>query len=267
VAGASSCCLTPLANAPALHTLILDLHHGVFASPRNIDALRNMPHLCSLTFQPPSGVVTRLVEAPHQLKLETFCTAVPFAAEEGDAIVQLPTLTNLSIRLSIRHSDFLRQLPNLRSLRLDFWQCVGRTDTKRIVESLHSLVRLTMLRLEMLGSRSTPLTSDHLAACLRHMPLLTCLHLSYVRGLDSLRFLSSCPIPHSLKELELSHARPQLPLSELTHVHALTSLTKLTLESVFDKPLDVPTVRLYTPPSSLLPSLRHFAHAWQPAPL
>jgi hypothetical protein len=267
VAGASTCCLTPLTNAPALHTLVLDLHDGVFRSPRNIAALRNMPHLRSLAFQPSSGVLTRLVEAPHQLKLETFCTAVPFADEDGDAIVQLPTLTTLSIRLGIRHTDFLRQLPNLRSLRMDFWQCVGRTDTERIVESLHSLVRLTMLRVEMLGSRSTPLTSDHLAACLRHMPLLTNLHLSYVRGLDSLRFLSDGPITHSLKELDLSYARPQLPLAELAHIHVLTALTKLRLESVFDEPLAEPTARLYTPPSPLLPSLRHFAHAWQPAPL
>jgi hypothetical protein len=208
-----------------------------------------------------------LVKAPHELKLETLSTGVPFTNEDGDAIVQLPTLTNLSIRLSIRHSDFLRQLPNLRSLQMDFWQCVERTDTERVVESLYSLVQLTTLRLEMLGSLSTPLTSDHLAACLLHMPLLSHLRLSHVAGLDSLRFLSSGPITHSLKELELLHARPQLPLPELAHVHVLTALTRLRLESVFDAPLDEPTARLYTPPSSLLPSLRHFAHAWRPAPL
>jgi len=93
------------------------------------------------------------------------------------------------------------------------------------------------------------------------MPLLTCLHLSGMASLDSLRFLSSGPITHSLKKLQLSQFAPRLPLVELQQVRALSSLTEFRLYSVFDRPLDDDTVSLYTPPSRLMPSLVEFEHA------
>jgi hypothetical protein len=90
------------------------------------------------------------------------------------------------------------------------------------------------------------------------MPLLTRLRLTDASGLDSLRFLSSGPITRSLKVLQLSCFDPPLPLRELLHVHALSSLTDLSLVSVFDRPLDDHALPLYTPPSLLMPSLRQF---------
>jgi hypothetical protein len=49
-------------------------------------------------------------------------------------------------------------------------------------------------------------------------------------------------------------------LSELVHVHALSSLTSLTIEDVFDAPMDEETKALFTP----LPRLRQFVHEWEP---
>jgi hypothetical protein len=108
------------------------------------------------------------------------------------------------------------------------------------------------------------LTAANLAACLPHMPLLTRLELSSATSLDSFRFLSCGPIIHSLQRLELRDFARRLQLSELVHVHALSSLTSLTLEDVFDAPLDEETKALFTPPSALLPRLRHFVHKWKP---
>jgi hypothetical protein len=90
------------------------------------------------------------------------------------------------------------------------------------------------------------------------MPLLTSLHLSGAVMLDSLRVLSSGSLAKSLKKLSLTFMKLRLPLSELVHVNALSALTSLTLRAVFDCPLDEATLRLFTPPSSVLPDLRHF---------
>jgi hypothetical protein len=205
-----------------------------------------------------------MLQALQGLKLETLDIGSPFIVEFHAAIVQLPALTDLSINLCSPHTDFLRQLPNLRRLVLIFWDCTVEVDTDRIMQSLHSLVGLTELSFfgPPHGYATIPLriTSDHLAACLPHMPLLTCLHLSGAAALGSLRFLSSGPITHLLKKLQLSRFEPRLPLRELHHVHAVSSLTELHLFSVFDRPLDDSSAPLYTPPSRLLPSLRHFTH-------
>jgi hypothetical protein len=137
-------------------------------------------------------------------------------------------------------------------------------DVDRIMTSLHSLTGLTKLRLVgNLNDEEFGFTSEQMTACLAHMPLLTCLHLLDTAGLDSLRFLSSGPITRSLKELELVDFYPQLPVLELEHVHALSMLNRLKLHSLFDCPLDEYIVRLCTPPSRLLPSLRHFDHRWE----
>jgi len=92
------------------------------------------------------------------------------------------------------------------------------------------------------------------------MPLLTSLRLTDVTAVDSLRFLSSGPITRSLKELVLWWFYPRLPLRELAHVHALSALTSLALKSVFRRSPESYTLRLYTPPSLLLPSLRQFEY-------
>jgi hypothetical protein len=183
---------------------------------------------------------------------------------------QLPSLKELKFILGSEHTDFLRLLPNLRHLKLDFKQNLVTPDADRIMHSLHSLTALTTLRI--LGNsrydvvHRMRLTSDHLAACLSHMPLLTSLYLwDAAAALNSLRFLSSGPITRSLQKLVLVEFSPRLPLAELSHVHALSSLRELTLFSAFDRPLDEETQRLYKPPPSmLLPSLNCFSHEWDP---
>jgi hypothetical protein len=106
-------------------------------------------------------------------------------------------------------------------------------------------------------------TSAHLAACLPHMPQLTSLELSDA-ALDSFSFLSSGPITRSLKSFVVISLESRLPLSELAHVHALSSLLTLILLSPFDRRLDEHTERLYHPPSVLMPSLGHFFLQWEP---
>jgi hypothetical protein len=131
---------------------------------------------------------------------------------------------------------------------------------------MHALTRLTDLRLcaHPFGRATLHVTSKQFADCLAHMPQLTRLQLHVLTLLDSLGFLASGPVTHSLQLLQLTFFHPPLPVSELTHLQALTSLTRLTVHSIFDQPIDEQTVRLYTPPSALLPSLRHFSHHWPP---
>jgi hypothetical protein len=77
-------------------------------------------------------------------------------------------------------------------------------------------------------------------------------------GFSSFPFLWS---DHAFAQgLELEDVYPLLPVRELEHVHALTVLNRLKLHSVFDRPLDEYIVRLYTPPSLLLPVLRNFEY-------
>jgi hypothetical protein len=260
---ARSCCLTPLVTAPALHSLTLNLPSDVFDSPAAIDALRRMPHLRSLSFDPSAESFTRMLQSPHAMKLEALRIESPFTAEFGKAIVRLPALTDLDFPLGSLHTDFLRQMPNLRCLQLLFYpDLVVALDTDRIMHSLHSLTGLTELRIEECNNHLR-YTADHLTTCLSHMPWLTGLHLSYPTALDSLRFLSSGPITRSLKTLHLTGFRTRLPLAELLYVHELSSLTELTLYRVFDRALDEYTQSLYTPPSRLMPSLLEFVHYWE----
>jgi hypothetical protein len=185
----------------------------------------------------------RLLQPPHDWKLEEFQMGYTRSSGFRKAIVHLPSLTTLDARLYTTDTDFLLQLPNLRSLDLSTSSSnVELLDTERILQSLHALVRLTDLRVLHHGglySGDHPLciTSEHLVAALAHMPQLTRLDLRQV-ALDSLRFLSSGPTTRSLQQLNLIDAKPRLPLSELVHVHALSSLTKLRVVSSFDEPLD-----------------------------
>jgi hypothetical protein len=262
---ARSCDLTPLLRAPALRDLTLVLNQDVLESPTVVETLRCMPHLRSLSFEPSALGFARMLQTPHKMKLDTLnLSLLPLTAEHGDAIKQLSTLTDLRFVLNSEHTDFFQQLPNLHSLQMHGGQSTVLPDAARIMQSLHSLTGLTELGLGGKVREEMPhhfhFTSNHLAACLPHMPLLTKLLLMGASALNSLRFLSSGPITQSLQELDLGSFTVRLPPSELTHVHALSSLTKLTLRSVFDPPPDESTLALYAPPSRLMPSLQSFWH-------
>jgi hypothetical protein len=258
---ARRCDLKPLAQAPSLRSLKLEVAKYMYDPSSVIESLRTLSNLRSLTFKPMLEDLKRLLQMPHKLKLEQLnvheeCT---FAAEFGDILTQLPTLTDLDLLLRSAHTDFLCQLPHLRRLVVNCGKCEVQPDEERIARSWHALTKLTDLRID--GSNRWPVffTTEQLAAALAHMPQLNSLQLRGPLALDSLRFLSAGPTPRSLKELELARVYP-LPLSELSHVHALSALTKLTLEYVFDAPLDE---SLYTPPSALMPTLQRFHHAWE----
>jgi hypothetical protein len=258
------CCLTPLSSSPSLRALELKMPSSVFDSDA-VDALRRMPHLRSLTCSSSPAILTRMLQVPHTMKLDTLILYGPFTADYGDAIVSLPSLTKIDLSLASTHTDFLRQLPNLRILRFTSHLCTVLPDADRIMSSLHSLVGLTELSIHGGGYCALAFTSAHLTTYLPHLPQLTSLHLSGATAVDSLRFLASGPITRSLKELELENFDPRLPLRELLHVHALSSLTKLIVSCMFDRPLDDHALPLYTPPSLLLPALREFEYEFEPS--
>jgi hypothetical protein len=267
---ATSCCLKPLVHAPALRSLTLIMERSALKPQVNIDALRQMPHLRSLHCTSSSSILRRLLELPHTMKLELLAVFHPLTEGCGEAFPHLPSLTNLSFALGYPNVDFLRQLPDLRSLNLDCTRCSRPADMDRMMASFQSLTGLTELRLYGNGYVERPhtlrFTSARLAACLPHLPLLSSLHMLGTLGVDSLCFLSSGPITRSLTELKLAHFRPRLPLSrELEQIHALSSLSSLQLESVFDRRMDEQTLRLYTPPSLLLPALREFEYEFDPS--
>jgi hypothetical protein len=113
------CCLSPLVAAPALNHLALVLYcTDALDSTVNIDALRNMPHLRSLEFEPSAAAFIRMLQPPHTMPLETLCIGSPFTAEFGEAIVYLPSLTDLQFNLWSTQTDFLCRLPNLHRLEL-----------------------------------------------------------------------------------------------------------------------------------------------------
>jgi hypothetical protein len=145
---ARTCCLTPLATTPSLHTLTLAMPERVLDSSANIDALRSMPHLRSLSFRPSPAAFTSMLQPPHSMQLESLAVFPLFTAEFGASIVHLPSLTELHLELSSPHTDFLRSLPNLRNLNITSQECTVLPDAGRVMASLHSLVGLTELQIE-----------------------------------------------------------------------------------------------------------------------
>jgi hypothetical protein len=94
-----------------------------------------------------------------------------------------------------------------------------------------------------------------------HLTRLQDLTLRFAPKLESLRLLSSGPITRTLTRLAILNCRnPQLRSTELHHVHALRSLTHLSLHRSFVKRLDTFARSLYAPPSLLLPKLVDFQY-------
>jgi hypothetical protein len=259
------CCLMPLVSAPALRVLKLGLGRTVLEAPNVIEALRRMPHLRSLCWNPSPAAFARLLRTPHAMRIDTMSLVFPITAKGRASVAHLSSLRLTDLTIDLRcgdHTDVFYQLPHLHRLVLDARLVLFAVpDTKRIMASMIQLSALTELTLN--GGRSLRFTSGHLAACFSRMPCLAHMHLSDAVAVDSLRFHSSGPITRSLKTLWLTWLRVRLPLSELLHVHVLSSLTELHLSNVFDRPLDASLLRLYQPPSLAMPALSYFHHDWE----
>ncbi len=110
----------------------------------------------------------------------------------------------------------------------------------------------------MFGGCGFNYTSDQLASCLERMPRLQLLSLSDCTALHSLSFLYVGTLAATLTSLELNGDVRSIPLAELHKVHALQSLRSLRLSlHVFDAEFNQ-FMRLYTPPSRILPTLQSF---------
>jgi hypothetical protein len=92
------------------------------------------------------------------------------------------------------------------------------------------------------------------------LPLLRSLCLFGCRNIVSFSFLTSGPITSKLAELTLLHFQPPLPISELHHLRQLRSLERLQLHHVFERELTAEEAAPFTPPSHLMPALRHFTY-------
>jgi hypothetical protein len=97
--GARSCCLAPLVQAPSLRSLHLRLTQHVFDQTAVTDALRDMPHLRSLVCRPSPAAMLRMLQSPRSMKLHTLHVYNKFTVECGEAVLQLPNLTDLDFYL------------------------------------------------------------------------------------------------------------------------------------------------------------------------
>ena len=187
-----------------------------------------------------SWVLTRVLEScsrlPSLAKLELSCNRVPVS------------------------SDFLPQLPLLKSLSLDCYKYAGgegwHIPADALLASLLSCSCITELGLKC-GFDSAQWSA--LFAKLRIRKL-------WMRGsaVKTLRCFAEGPITESLEELTLECR--DLPPSEFSHLYALRRLLILQLDESFTSRLDDASIDTLTPPTALLPSLTGlvYRHAWCP---
>ena len=100
-------------------------------------------------------------------------------------------------------------------------------------------------------------TCAHLAAILSLMPAVTKLSLLNLHQLESLEFLSSEPLRHTLTDFCLQGVRkPGLAAVELRHILDLRQLTDLFIEHSLAEKLDSFTKYALQVPSRFMPNLR-----------
>ena len=182
-------------------------------------------------------------------------------ADTGELLLRLSTLTTLTLnyRWDTAQLDFLSQLLRLTTLRLD---CVswahGGGWTIPPVDALASLVRCTGLTDVHLRCGFSSAQYSTLFAKLTRIKKLT---LDSAARIESLQFLVSGPITHTLEELCMY--KLFLPPSEVSHLYGLRRLRSLDSDCGFDPPLGDAAVDSLSPPTPLLPALTSSVHQWR----
>jgi hypothetical protein len=206
-----------------------------------------------------------ILTAPSPQQLRSFTWADLFNEDEnadaiGDTIGSLPTLETVDIKCAHRFTrmNWLAPLSRITSIALDFAYCNNDSVTNMtpdaLVQGLQMLPSLTRLYMDEPPNFET----IHLACVLKGFPVLRTLELRFLRQVNSLSFLSCSP--PSLTALTLdAFCSEELRGAEILHIVAhCKALIMLQIEAGFAKRLGESVVALFTPPSKVLPLLRHF---------
>jgi hypothetical protein len=246
--------LSPLANAPALIQLVLDVN-GIFTDAQT-QQLHLLSRLRRLELSNECSLRVLLVNPQSFQKLRSLQCTIN-SDEEATFLCMLPSLKHLKLwSADCTHIDFVHHLPKLVTLLLDVPQSV---DTPRIIKSLQSCTKLHTLTLD--GRSGFDITSEQLASCVQHMPQLQELELLDCKALFSLSFLSAGTLCHTLTILSIGDCDRRIPLTELHKVNALRSLLQLYLHAhTFDAEFKEYAAAAYTPPSVLLPQLTDYTY-------
>jgi len=255
--------LTPLRALHSLQRMVLDgLRNKDRAwTDEQLADLRAMGQLQRLTLRPcDEGVLERLLAPGHSLQLRFLPDALrvqELTAPIIAALHSLPALVfgNFSTR-TLEGVAALHGLPALTELQ---FACEVELPTGELLtEALRSCRQLQTLNLQSLSNYGRKevlvLSSAALSDSFGCMPLLLSLTIHGAQ-LDSLAFLTTGELPHTLAELKLCNITPRLPPSELIHVLSLGALRSLELWSALSVPADEATVVALTPPSAALPKL------------
>ncbi len=247
----------PLARIGSLTSLKLWF---VQTTELHVEQLRSLHQLRKFDCSFSTISLSALLALPHQLQL-TELEGINVATEEDSAaLATLPSLTKLvTSGTALRHADFLQHLPALATLSLGFG-VGGAVQIPNVVAALQTCTQLTELTLY--GWGGFDFTSEQLASCLQRMPRLCSLVLLCCsNALRSLSFLAVGTLASTLTKLEICNGVKRIPLTELHRVHALQSLRTLRLDKqTFDADFNEFMLRLYTPPSRILPALQIFEY-------
>lgn len=180
-----------LQSAPALTLLRID---SLTPTKEQMDALRSLTQLveCPLP-QSNNAEFTYLLRIPHALQWRMIRHSwIMLDPPLCTLLTHLPSLTYLScyIQQSTCNLSFFTSLSLLTDLSIGLSND-SRSDAEleHIVESIRCCTRLSKLMM----CNNERLTSQHMAAILTPMTQLHQLHLSSMRGVASLAFLSCVP--------------------------------------------------------------------------
>jgi hypothetical protein len=248
----------PFHSTPLTDICVCHREGGVY-SDAQIDEFRAMPHLDSVnvSVEDDAAMLRRLLRTPHSLQWKSL-GYMDFDAERAALLLSLPSLTSLSGRLKSVDPAFLLQLPNLTELNLDLAGAAATPEQQ--LTALQGCTKLTFLELI-----DCNFASQHMCALLPSLPALRKLTLYAGHQLESLRCFSRGPITKTLTFLALDYCRhPALDSLELDHVHALTELRSLSIDTSFLEPLDRFAQHQYSRPYSLLlPKLKWFHYYYE----
>ena len=244
----------PLAAVESLQHLHLDVTSSVSElSDAQVEQLRALPRLHWMAVENLSSLsLSRLLRTPHDLQWQQIQSVTTVDAVASAALSGLPTLHSLFTE-SCEDIGFLTHLVQLRALDLNTLDWPETVTADAVVGGLSCCTQLTDLTL------AAPLNGHHLSVLLPRLPRLTALRLLFMDELESLECLSSDPIVHQLRSLQLTCCQ-NLDSVELLHVHRLKVLESLSISQSFLDPLGNLEIHLFTPPSILIPTLKKFEY-------
>ena len=223
----------PLRNLALLHDLCLDVVDAWQLSPTQVEELRALHDLSCLNMVLGPEDLRALLATPHSLQWQALSTSGRLDPQLVSLLASLPALTSLEVH-DEEDLAFLRDLPNLRTLRLArFAMDEPVLPPQDMLQELQDQAcSACCAHITHLAIDCSMLTSSHVQAILAHMPALRTLELESMPELESLGFLSSDPVRHTLTSLSLSgcmHSGLRALDLELRRVLPLQALASLSV--------------------------------------